>query len=322
MNPRIAIIACALTAALGSPVRAQDNKDVKPAPAKPVAPRPVQRVKPKQPSKDNTFKGRAAHVYFNEKALTWKIGNDVLERTIHFDKDLGALRTNEIKTMGGVPHINSVSSTEGEFSVIGADGRKGGPYRLDRDWAYIWQSVATPPHGGRLLTIHLQGIRSNSGVEVEVLYEVYPGNRPYLAKSITLINRGEAAISLADVVYDRWILPIPNRAAPKQSTTVANAGSSDFSASGDFSLGVEDAANRIGLRAFMTGKQGEISYQNGTVVPRFTGSIEAPRRGGRAFSPFAVVFAYSGTAERGAELYQKFDVATRESIAFIKSRTP
>ena len=316
MKLRIIAVSLLVTV-LPSVGHGQDHRDKKPA-----GPRPVQRVKPKEPTKDTTFKGTASHVYFNKKALTWKIGNDVLERTIQFGDDQGALRTTEIKTMGGVPRIDSTSSTEGEFSIVGADGKKRGPYRLDHDWAYIWQSVATPAHGGRLLTIHLQGIRSNDGIEIETLYEVYPGNRPYLAKSLTLINRGESPISLTDVVYDRWILPVPDRRAPKAIKTVATTKQSDFAATGDFSLGVEDTANRIGLRAFITSKQGEIAYENGTIIPRFAGPVEAPRRGGRAYAPFAVVFAYAGIADRGNGLYQKYDVALRPSEAFIKSRTP
>jgi len=323
-----AIIIAAGLASCMAVARAQDNNKPQ-APAKPVHPRPVSRVKPAEPPKDTTFRGKEAHVYFHEKELTWKIGNDVIERTIQFDKDLGGLRTTQIKTMDGVPKIDTTSTTEGEFSVIGADGRKRGPYRLDHDWAYIWQSVGTPPSQGRLLTIHLQGVRSNSGIEVEVLYEIYPGNRPWLAKSLTLINRGDAPIALADVVYDRWVLPtpahpakVPKGAAKTASAPASNAKPEDFTASGDFSIGVEDAANRIGLRAFLTGKNGEIAYQNGVVIPRFTGPVEAPRWGGRAYSPFAVVFAYTGTADRGSMLYQKYDAATAPTASYVKSRNP
>jgi len=276
---------------------------------------------PKEPVKDKSFRGSEAHVYFKEKELTWKIGNDVIERDIQFDKDSGSLRTIAIKTMGGVPKINSVSTTEGEFSVIGSDGQKRGPYRLDKDWAYIWQSVATPPHAGRLLTIHLQGVRSNAGLEVEVLYEVYPGNRPYLAKSITLINRAEAPVSLTDLVYDRWILPKPDHVA-KGVKTVAAGKPEDFSASGDFSLGIEDKANRIGFRAFIPGKQGEIAYQDGTIVPKVVGPIQAEKRGGRAFTPFAVIFAYTGSQDRGNELYQKYDSSKVPTEKYIKSTQP
>lgn len=292
--------------------------------AKPVQARPVQRVKPKDSPKDTTFRGKKAYVYFREKELVWKIGNDVLERTIQFDKDNGGLRTTQVKTMGGLPKIDSTSTTEGEFSVIGADGRKRGPYHLDRDWAYIWQSVGTPAHEGRVLTIHLQGVRSNSGLEVEVLYEVLPGNRPYLGKSITLINRGDAPVSIADVVYDRWVLPTPSRPSrsTKEAAKTAGAKPQDFSASGDFSMGVEDAANRIGLRAFMTGKDGEIAFTNGTVVPRFDGPVVAAPNGGRAYTPFAVIFAYSGTADRGNLLYQKYEVASAPTAASLKERYP
>jgi hypothetical protein len=308
------------------PAFAQQGSASKPKTAELKPPRPVQRVKPKEPVVDTTFRGKAAHVYFREKELTWKIGNDVLERTIQFDKDLGGLRTTEIKSMNGLPRIDTTSTTEGEFSVIGADGVKRGPYRLDKDWAYIWQSVGTPPHEGRLLTIHLQGVRSNSGIEVEVLYEVYPGNRPYLAKTISLINRGEAPIAMADVVYDRWILPVPDRPAKPAAKSTTSAAPAvkpdDFSASGDFSLGVEDAANRIGMRAFFAGKGGEIAYQGGTVIPRFAGPLEAPRRGGRAYPPFAVVFAYAGGAERGTLLAQKYESASEPTLAVLKSRMP
>jgi hypothetical protein len=103
------------------------------------------------------FRGIRAYASVDEKSLTWRIGNDVVERRVQFDRESGGLKTIGVKSAGAKVMVPGTS--EGEFQVVSADG-KSRTVRLDKDWAYIWQMVGTPAHGGRKLTIHLWGVRS------------------------------------------------------------------------------------------------------------------------------------------------------------------
>jgi len=298
---RIALVLVAITS-LVVPItaRAQNKR------------RPDHRPAPGVAGVDTGFQGKTAYCYLNRGTLTWRIGNDVVERTIHFDRDAGALRTVAVKTMGGAPPIDTVSAFEGDLTVMPARATTPTTLHLDHDWAYIWQSVATPAGGGRLLTIHLQGIRSNDGYEIEALYEVYPGNRPYLAKSLTLINRSPEPVTLREVLYDRWILAASQekRAAKEMPTALPAAFKSDGPSAG----ALEEPAQEIGLRAFVADSGGAVTYQNGAIVERWKGAVTAGRVGGRAYTPQAVVFAYRGPAGTGAALSKRFPgVATTAS---------
>src|SRR5205085_11472066 len=107
----------------------------------------------------------------NEKTLTWRIGNDAVERTIDYDYDTKGLKTTNVSVLYGRARLAAVSGSEGELVIAPPGAKDGTTLRLDHDWAYTWQSVATPGHGGRLLTVHMQGINANKGYEVEVMYE-------------------------------------------------------------------------------------------------------------------------------------------------------
>src|SRR5262245_3750423 len=97
----------------------------------------------------DSFKGTKAYCYFNEKFLTWRIGNDALERTVQFDRDAGALKTMKVTDKKAGRRLAPGTGPEGEFIL--APERDGAPptsVRLDGDWVYMWQSVGTPAHNG------------------------------------------------------------------------------------------------------------------------------------------------------------------------------
>ncbi|MEP6755193.1 MAG: hypothetical protein ABJA67_06820, partial [Chthonomonadales bacterium] len=80
---------------------------------------------------------RPAYCTFNEANLTWKIGNEAIERTIVFDKSAGTLRTHSLKTGTGEMTILPVGSSEGEISLQDGAG-KAVKLTLDHDWTYGW----------------------------------------------------------------------------------------------------------------------------------------------------------------------------------------
>jgi len=250
-------------------------------------------------SDEPRFQGKYAHVYFDEKHLTWRIGNDTIERVIHFARDEGSLRTREVTTKDGLPHVTVVTPNEGEFTVDGV-----GRVALDHDWAYSWQSVQEPAEGGRKLTIHLEGIRSHHGYEVEAMYQVQAGNRPYLAKSLTFINLTAGPLTVSRVVEDRWVLaaePVKAKAAPAAPIHSASAKS-------DFLL---MARSDDGFGAFMVTPLADIGANDGAVAVRANGPVVAAPDGGRAYMPQSVVYPFKGSEALGLALRKQYGESPR-----------
>jgi len=256
--------------------------------------------------KDDTFKGRTAYCYFNEKALTWRIGNDVVERVVRFDRETGALQTLRAEDKKAGRRIAPAPVAEGEFVLAAeAGGARAAPVRLDGDWVFLWQSVGTPAHGGRLLTIHLHGKGRHAGYEVEAQYEVYPGNRPYLAKWLTLINRTGAPRTVEEIVIDRWILVARPPKRPAKGAPLPEPKPAEFTASGA-SATVVDPASQNAMVAGIAGEKGTVTYEQGVLTLRARPGVEIRGDGGRALSPTVFVAAYEGTAAIGAALYQRY----------------
>lgn len=272
-------------------------------------------VQPKVTKTESLFKGKTAYVYLNQKTLTWRIGNDVVERTVQFDQDTGALKTLDVKTMGGLPPVAVVSGSEGEFTVAETNAPAAKKLRLDKDWAYSWQSVTTPAHGGRLLTIHLQGVRSHEGYEVEAMYEVMPGNRPYLTKSLTLVNRMESPVTLREIVYDRWTLSTatgqsvmaPAGGKPGKMYTLMLSGANPKAKPG--ARGQEG-----GLELFVPDTGGEVAAANSALVVRYAGETTAAPQGGRAYGPKVVAFPFEGTSLLANTYHSLYDSESRVDL--------
>ncbi|MEP6756514.1 MAG: hypothetical protein ABJA67_13495, partial [Chthonomonadales bacterium] len=169
-----------------------------------------------------------------------------------------------------------------------------------------WQTVATPANGGRSLTVHLSGVRSNTGYEVEANYEVIPGKKPYFIRSLTLINRTDKAVTVESCLYDRWAISsnsVPGKkiqgrfqAPPHMARFVAGP-------TGSGTL-VDDA---LGAGATVSVEaSGEVMVENSAVVSRWKGSLEATAQNGRAYIPETVVFAFRGVAPSGADLLTRY----------------
>jgi hypothetical protein len=249
-------------------------------------------------SKNGAFKGKRAYVYFHEKTLTWRIGNDSVERVIHFDRARGTLTTLKVEAKGGGPRLAAANTHEAEWTLETPAGAKlPSKVRLEGDWVYNIQSVATPAHGGRLLTIHLHGVRRYEGLAAEVMYEVLPGNRPYLAKWVTLINRSETPFTVKEVVYDRWMMPAQPGSRTAPATYTPGAG-----ASGALTIPVKN----VGFQAGVQHEKGEAVFVNGSVTLRLK-ETAAVAAGGRAFTPRSLLTVFANDPSRGAALVQRFN---------------
>jgi hypothetical protein len=250
------------------------------------------------------FKGTKAYCYFNEKTLTWRIGNDAVERTIDYDYDSKGLKTTSVRVMKGSARLAAVAVSEGDITIAAPGAQPGATLRLDKDWAYTWQSVATPAHGGRLLTVHMQGINTNQGYEVEVMYEVWPGDRPYLGKSITFINRTSAPLEVREVVYDRWVVATPSGRKPAKGAPAPKPAA--FARGADGTATLFDEASHTGVLAAVIGPQGSLAFQNGAIVQRFAGAVVADPQRGRAYLPQAIIAPFTGTAAVADILYKRY----------------
>lgn len=255
----------------------------------------------------DAFKGTTAYCYFNAKTLTWRLGNDLVERVIHFDRDTGGLQTLRVQDKRAGRRIAPAPAPEGEFHFAAdTQGRRPDPVRLDGDWAFNWQSVARTALGGRRLTIHLHGKGRYRGYEAEAQYDIYPGNRPYLVKSLTLVNRTGEPRTVEEIIGERWILVA-------QPTKRAAAGASGpeppsvkFVRLSETGAMLNDATGRTGLVTMLRGAPGEIAYENGVVVARVRPGVEIGGNGGRVSTPEIIVAAYEGAAETGAALYRRY----------------
>lgn len=242
-------------------------------------------------------KGATAYCYLNKDTLTWRIGNDAVERKIQFDRDLGGLKTLHVKDkLHG--RLGIVPGNEGEVVVSGGEEGGGKTLNLSQDWVYQWQSVTTPPHGGRMLTIHMWGKGANKGYQIEVIYEVQPGNKPFLAKSVTLINRTGSPQILAQVLYDRWLLVGSSGKAQERMP--------QFVKNPDGTATLVDAAGRGGLLSSVPGGTGETVLREGALVQIDRPRSKANGEGGRAYSAKAVIVLFSGPAENGRVLFRQY----------------
>jgi hypothetical protein len=268
------------------------------------------------PANADRYAGSRAYVYFDEKNLTWRIGNEAVERTVRFDRDTGSLHSTDIKSGVGGARITDLGTHAGEITLavpLPAGGTEPRTLSLGSDWAYVWQSVTTPPHGGRLLTIHMQGLRQHAGFEVEALFEVRPGNRPFLAKSFTLINRTDQPVTVTGARYDRLVVsttparvpvrrgrrgqPAPPPPAPPKPAS--------FVAGREGAGAIVDAASGAGVAAAVLGPGGGATFREGMLLPAFAGSLTAAPEGGRAWLPPSVVFAYKGDAAEGFAILEE-----------------
>ncbi len=249
---------------------------------------------------------RTSYCTFNESNLTWKIGNELVSRTVHFDKQAGSLRTTEISNGPKRAILSDVAPSDAEISLVDTDSNSR-TISLESDWEFAWQLVGRPAHGGRLLTIHLQGVRKNSGFEMETLYEVWGKELPYMAKTVILINRKEKPVLVTGSTLDRWVVQIipligpilRNGPPPSRKPATFLGGKDGFGSLVQFQAGE-------GVTAAVSVPSGTVELENGAMVVRTPVSIEVKHDNGRATLPTSVIYAWTGPTPTGQLLLDKF----------------
>jgi hypothetical protein len=248
------------------------------------------------------FHGNKAYCYEDLAKKTWTLGNDVYQRTIQLDNVTGKLMTTDLllKPKHHV-HVEAAESIEGEIAFQKADGSPLS-LRLDRDWAYGWRIIATPAHGGRRLTVHLQGTKHYEGWEVEATYEVLPGNRPWMKKSFVAINRTGQDLKASAVVYDRITCPVvaPLKTAGKDKPKPAQA---TKTAGGDAATLI-DPQEMLGLAAAVS-PDGDCVADRGALLVRAKMNADVPGNGGRVETPVAVTAPFMGNHATGVALVKQ-----------------
>ena len=255
-----------------------------------IAALPVMAKPVKSPT---VFSGTKAYCYFNEKTLTWRIGNDVQERTVHFERATGSLRTVTIKAF----HTSAAVSSDVEGVLLLNGDRK---VTLDSDWSYSWQSVATPENLGRKLTIHMQGVNTHKGMEVEVIYETLPGNRPYLNKQIAFINRTGAPMKVEEVTIENLTLQIGTGNKALKPVTTA------FSTILPVGSGLTFSPYNTGIGLLMQDKSGIVKSKGKQITSATKPAAELAGDGGRYLSPVSTSFLYTGGTADGGALINRY----------------
>ncbi len=175
------------------------------------------------------------------------------------------------------------------------DQEKAPVLRLDRDWHYMWDAIGLG-QGGRLLTIHLQGTGPYGGYEMEVNYEVYPGDRPYVAKWLSVMSHHHRQLLISKVTEERWqLMPsIPASAARYRHFVGASSA-------------LVDEAGHKGLVLSVLSNLGNTEYnQKARLLTCFYEPNEALVPNKMMTMPRSVTGLYTGTTATGAFLYQLY----------------
>ncbi len=252
------------------------------------------------------LQNKTAYCTYNEGTYTWKIGNDAVSRSVHFDKLTGSLRTIQIMNGPKRAIVSDISPSEAEISITDVNS-KSRTISLESDWEFAWQTVGRPAHGGRLLTIHLQGVRKNSGFEIELQYEVWGKDSPYMAKTVSLINRKEKPVFVSGATLNRWVVQINpligpiirNGPAPSQKPPSFLGGTDGTGSLVQLQMGE-------GVTAAVNMKTGSVAMENGAMVVKTPVSLEVKPDTGRAVLPVSVIYAWSGPTPTGQLLLDKF----------------
>jgi hypothetical protein len=78
---------------------------------------------------------------------------------------------------------------------------------LNSDWQYSLQSINGNEDGSKVLTISLLGINKHEGFDLDINYQIFPGEEPTIAKWFTFISHRQNSFLIEQVTYDRWLLP-------------------------------------------------------------------------------------------------------------------
>jgi hypothetical protein len=144
----------------------------------------------------------AAEIYLDgELAQTVPAGDQPWNRDVQVDI-LPTTKLVAVKLTGGAkPNglVGTVSLVEVGSAPPALD--------LNSDWQYSLHTVNAGEDGSKVLTISLLGINKHEGFDLDINYEIYPGEEPTIAKWFTFVSHRQSSFLIEQVVYDRWMLP-------------------------------------------------------------------------------------------------------------------
>ncbi len=117
-----------------------------------------------------------------------------------------------ITSTADAPLFNSMSIAE--------VGSAPPPLDLSKDWKYMIHSVNLGGEGSKVLTIGLDGLKSNEGFSFEVNYQIYPGQEPVVIKWFNFINHRSTQFLIQQALLDR--LPLQSEKIKRVSNTATS----------------------------------------------------------------------------------------------------
>lgn len=163
---------------------------------------------------------------------------------------------------------------------------------LNGDWKYMLHSVNTGVDGSKILTISLAGLRRFEGFDLDVSYQIYSGDEPFIAKWFQLVSHRSTRFLVDQVTYDRWRLP----GAKPETRAFPGTG---FTAS--------DPASRDGLLTAVLSTVGASERsEDGQSVATVLRPYYLIKPDTRQMMPKSLVGLYQGPTATGAFLYQLY----------------
>jgi hypothetical protein len=203
---------------------------------------------------------KPAYCYYNSNNLTWKIGNDALEAVIHFNKLSNSLTPILLRAKRGPMRLETPVQSAAVIQLEPGDQT----LTLNRDWAFSWQTVLDTTDGGRILTVHLEGIASNEGWAIEEKYQVGPGASPWIANYFTLINPSKKNATVNSVTFSGWKIVPQKKSIMEPRTNALYISDTGLIRQGDFNI-------------------------SQMIACKINPHTELSRHGGRYYSPCAIL---------------------------------
>lgn len=163
---------------------------------------------------------------------------------------------------------------------------------LDSDWKYMVHSINTNEDNSEVLTISLSGINKHEGLDVDVHYQIYPGNEPFMAKWFTFNSHRTPRYLIEQTTYDQWLLP---GTSPNVQKFVGSC------------LSAIDPATNNGLVSAVLSPQGRSELaSDGKSVAVTMRPYTLVKTDTAIQTPKAIVGLYRGPTATGAFLYQLY----------------
>jgi hypothetical protein len=166
------------------------------------------------------------------------------------------------------------------------------PLDLSADWKYMISSINAGEEGSQVLTISLSGLHKYDGFDLDVNYQIYPGDEPMIAKWFMFVSHRSTRYLMEQAVLDRWMLP-------GVKPVVQQFPGTGFAAA--------DPVTRDGVLTAVLSPMGEsVRSADGKSVAVVLRPFYLIKPDTRQMTPKALVGLYQGTPATGAFLYQVY----------------